>query len=256
MARFKVGLQLEPQHASIDQLRRAWKAADALGVDSIWTWDHFFPLWGHPAGAHFEGWTLLTAMAAETSSASLGVLVSSNSYRSPDLLADVARTADHVSGGRVILGVGAGWCERDYREYGYEFGTPASRLAALELGLERIKARLAALNPPPLGRLPILIGGEGERITLRLVAAHADIWNGFGPVDTFVRKSEVLDEWCERLNRDPASIERSVLLNAPSDLDDPGAFVEAGASHLIVPCPAPFDLSPVGRLLGLALKET
>jgi probable F420-dependent oxidoreductase len=255
MARFKVGVQLEPQHATIGELQSAWTEADAMGVDSIWTWDHFFPLSGDADGPHFEGWTLLTAMAAETSNASLGILVSSNSYRSPDLLADIARTADHVSGGRVILGVGAGWCERDYREYGYEFGTAGSRLASLELGLERIKARLSALNPPPLGSLPLLIGGEGERVTLRLAAAYADIWNGFGPVETFIRKNRVLDEWCERLGRDPASIERSVLMNAASDLDHPDAFVEAGASHLIAPSRTPFDLSAVERLLGLARKE-
>src|SRR5919197_2386340 len=151
MARIKVGVQLEPQHASIDTLRTAWTAADALGVDSIWTWDHFFALSGDPDGPHFEGWTLLAAMASETTAPQLGVLVSSITYRSPDLFSDMARTADHVSGGRVILGVGAGWNERDHDEYGFEYGTAATRLVALEDGLRRIKARLAAVHPPALG---------------------------------------------------------------------------------------------------------
>jgi probable F420-dependent oxidoreductase len=252
MAHFKVGVQLEPQHCSIATLRQAWRRADALGADSIWTWDHFFPLHGDPDGLHFEGWTLLATMACDTSDASLGVLVSCNSYRSPDLLADMARTVDHVSGGRVILGVGAGWCERDYREYGIEFGTTAARLAALEAGIERVRARLAKLNPPPLGPLPLLIGGEGERVTLRLVAAHADIWNCFGPAENFASKNNVLDGWCERLGRDPASIERSVLLNGKHDLGHADAFLEAGATHLIVPVRAPFDLSAVRHLLSLA----
>lgn len=251
MARVKVGVQLEPQHASIETLRAAWTAADALGVDSIWTWDHFFALSGDPDGPHFEGWTLLAAMAIDTSSAQLGVLVSSNTYRSPDLLADMARTVDHLSAGRVILGIGAGWNERDHREYGFDFGTAASRLVRLEGGLQRIKERLAALHPPPLGALPLLIGGEGERVTLRLAAAYADIWNGFGPVEHFAHKNAVLDGWCERLGRDPTEIERSVLLNHEGDLDRVDGFLEVGATHLIVPSRSPFDLAGVDRLLAL-----
>lgn len=252
MARFKVGVQLEPQHCSVEALRRAWRDADVVGVDSIWTWDHFFPLHGDPGGAHFEGWTLLAAAACDTTRAALGILVSCNSYRSPDLLADMARTVDHLSGGRVILGIGAGWNERDYDEYGFAFGTPASRLADLGAGLVRIRERLGKLVPPPAGPMPILIGGEGEQVTLRLVAEHADIWNGFGPVATFERKNRVLDTWCERVGRDPSSIERSVLLVDPSDPDHIEDFLAAGAQHLIVPMSAPFRLTQVERLLAIA----
>jgi alkanesulfonate monooxygenase SsuD/methylene tetrahydromethanopterin reductase-like flavin-dependent oxidoreductase (luciferase family) len=179
-------------------------------------------------------------------------LVSCNSYRSPDLLADIARTADHVSGGRVILGIGAGWCERDYVEYGFGFGTEATRVAALAENLPRLKARLAKLNPPPLGPMPICIGAEGERVMLRLVAEHADIWNGFTPVEKFAHKNRVLDGWCERVGRDPATVERSVTLVRS---DDPGRteeIVAAGAQHLILPLGAPFDLGPVERLLAQA----
>lgn len=252
MARFKVGVQLEPQHCTVADLRRAWRALDALGMDSIWTWDHFFPLHGDPDGPHFEGWTLLTAAACDTERAALGILVSCNSYRSPDLLADIARTADHVSGGRVILGIGAGWCERDYEEYGFGFGTEASRVAALGEALPRLKARLSKLNPPPIGPMPICIGAEGERVMLRLVAEHADIWNGFGPVEKFAHKNRVLDGWCERVGRDPATVERSVTLVHRDDPHRVEDFLAVGAQHLILPSGAPFDLEPVERLLEQA----
>ena len=244
MARYKVGVQLEPQHCSIEDLRRASQAADDTGADSIWTWDHFFPLWGgDPNGEHFEGWSLVAAMACDTTRAAIGALVSCNSYRNPDLLADMARTIDHISGGRVILSLGAGWFQRDYEEYGYEFGSDRTRLAALERGIDRVKARLAKLNPPPLGRLPLLIGGEGESVTLRLVAEHADMWNGFGPADTFRHKNRVLDRWCAEVGRDPAEIERTVLLRQGETADDVDGFLQAGAQHLILPVRAPFDLS-------------
>jgi probable F420-dependent oxidoreductase len=254
MGRFKVGVQFEPQHCTIGQLRRAWRDADEMGTDSIWTWDHFFPLRGDPDGPHFEGWSLLGAMACDTKQTALGILVTCNSYRNPDLLADMARTIDHVSGGRVILGLGAGWCERDYDEYGYEFGTAQTRLAALRSAIPRVKSRIARLNPPPAGSLPLMIGGEGERVTLRLAAEHADIWNGFGPVEKFSRKNRVLDEWCEKLGQDPAGVERSVLLLGRGDLDRVQDFLETGAQHLILPARAPFDLTELDRVL-LVAKE-
>ena len=252
MARFKVGVQLEPQHCMLDQLRAAWREAEEAGADSIWTWDHFFPLQGDPDGPHFEGWSLLAAMACDTRRASLGVLVTCNSYRSPDLLADMARTIDHLSGGRVILGIGAGWNERDHREYGFGFGTAATRVAALGPGIERVKARLARLNPAPLGPLPLLVGGEGERVILRLAAEHADIWNGFGPVETFSRKNRILDEWCVKVGRDPEAIERSVTLIGPDETREVERFVEAGAQHVIVAAGAPFDLGPLERAVRMA----
>jgi len=252
MARFKVGVQLHPQHSSMEDLRTAWQAADRMGVDSIWTWDHFYPLYGEPDGAHFEGWSLLAAMAVDTSQARFGMLVTCNSYRNPELLADMARTVDHLSGGRLVLGVGAGWFERDYQEYGYDFGTAPQRLKALEESLQRIKARLAKLNPPPLGPLPVLIGGGGEKVTLRLVAEHADAWNSFGPPDRYAEKNRILDDWCAKVGRDPAAVERTVAFNSVDELDRVEAYLDAGATHLILGRGHPFDLDPVERLLEMS----
>jgi len=255
MPRFRVGVQFEPQHCSVSDLRDGWRRAEELGVDSIWTWDHFFPLSGDPGGRHFEGWSLLAAMAGDTARAAIGVLVSCNSYRSPDLVADMARTIDHLSGGRVVLGYGAGWSERDYAEYGFDFGTVRSRAAALEPGVVRIKERLAKLNPPPVGPLPLMIGGEGERVTLRVVAEHADIWTGFGPAAAFAHKSRVLDQWCEKVGRYPSSIERSVLLDGPADIEYIDEFAAAGAQEIIVPTGAPFDLAAVEGALRAARRS-
>jgi probable F420-dependent oxidoreductase len=251
MARFRVGVQLHPQATTVAAMRDAWQQADALGVDSIWIWDHFYPLYGDPNAAHFEAYTLLAAVAADTEHADIGALVTCNSYRNANLLADMARTIDHISGGRFVLGIGAGWFERDYEEYGYEFGTAGSRLRDLADSLPVIMDRLSRLEPPPQGRLPILIGGSGEKVTLRLVAEHADGWNTFGPPANFRHKSEVLDEWCARLERNPREIERTVGISA-GEVDNWEAYAEAGADHLILMTGAPFDLDPVRKLLELA----
>jgi probable F420-dependent oxidoreductase len=248
MAPCRVGVQLHPQVTSTDALREAWRSADAIGVDSIWVWDHFFPLYGDPDAAHFEAYSLLAAMAVETTNDDIGALVTCNSYRNPNLLADMARTIDHLSGGRFVLGIGSGWFERDYDEYGYDFGTAPGRLRDLEAALPVIMDRLGRLEPPPRGRLPILIGGSGERVTLRLVAEHADAWNTFGPPANFAHKNAALDEWCTRIGRNPHQIERTVGIH-PSEVGDWQTYVDAGADHLIVMTGAPFDLEPVRTLV-------
>ena len=248
MSSLKVGIQIQPQATSVQDMRAAWLAADEVGADSIWIWDHFYPLFGDPDATHFEAWTLLATMAADTTHAMLGTLVTGNSYRNPDLLADMARTVDHVADGRLYLGVGAGWFERDYTEYGYEFGTVGSRLRQLETDLGRMRNRLNDLNPGPAGALPILIGGSGEKVTLRLVAEYADAWNAFGPPDNFARLSGVLDDWCEKVGRDPTEVERTVAVQG-NDVDDVGRYIEAGADHVIVMTGAPFDLGPLQSLV-------
>lgn len=251
MPRFKVGVQLHPQATTMESLRAAAREFDAMGVDSLWTWDHFYPLYGDEDAAHFEGWTTLTAIACDTTNAMVGHLVACSSYRNPDLHADMARTLDHISNGRAYFGIGAGWFERDYAEYGYEFGTAGDRLRAFEVALGRIRARLDALTPGAVGDLPLLIGGAGPKVTLRLVATYADAWNTFGPPDNFAAKSAILDEWCDKVDRDPATIERTVGIS-PKDIDTVDDLLEAGASHVILMHGHPFDAAPVERLLEMA----
>src|ERR1700722_10808050 len=159
----RIGVQIKPQHADYAQIRRACAAAEAAGVDLVFNWDHFWPLGRGPQaeGRHFECWTMLGAWAETTSRVEFGPLVSAIGYRNPDLLADMARTVDHISGGRFVLGVGAGFREKEYAEYGFPVGTPAERARGLEAGLARIERRLAVLNPPPVRKIPILAGGGG-----------------------------------------------------------------------------------------------
>ncbi len=233
----RIAAQLHPQHGAWRDLRAAALRSEELGYDIVYTWDHFFPLYGPRDGAHFECWSMLAALADATSRVEIGPLVACNSYRNPQLLADIVRTVDHISGGRVINGIGAGWKERDYAEYGYEFGTVGSRLGALERAIPLMLDRLAKLDPPPVRRVPLLIAGVGERRTLRLVARYADGWHAMFPdhPDELEPKVAALRRWCDDVGRDPAEIEWGVGVE-PEDLErflaeDGQTLVEMGFSQ-------------------------
>jgi probable F420-dependent oxidoreductase len=247
----RVGIQITQQHATYPQIREAWKAVDASGADTLFNWDHFFPLSGDPEGMHLDNWTALGAMAEVTERVQIGCLVSAIGYRNPNLLADMARTLDHLSSGRAILGIGSGWNQRDYEEYGYPFGTAASRLQDLDREMPVIMDRLARLNPPPIqSPLPILIGGGGEKVTLRIVAQYATIWNGQGEPDVLAHKNRVLDDWCARIGRDPKEIERSAQIFGPQ-LDKLDAYLAGGITHFICDASGPdYDLAPLRKLLA------
>ena len=238
----RLGVQLQPQHVTYSQLRDAVLRLEEAGVDLLFNWDHFFPLTGDPDGPHFESWTMLAAWAEQTERVEFGALVNCNSYRNPDLQADMARTIDHISAkggeGRFIFGTGSGWFERDYTEYGYEFGTAGSRLDDLESGLARVTARWQKLNPPPTRRIPILIGGKGERKTLRLVARYADIWHSFVSPDEVAHKVEVIQRWAEQDGRDVSGL---VLSNELQNRDEEfaDALYAAGVRTFTLGFPGP-----------------
>ena len=246
----RVGVQFHPQHVSYQNFADAVKRADDLGVDTIWNWDHFFPLYGEPQGNHFEGWTLLTAMATLTSHAQIGCLVTCNTYRNPALLADMAKTVDHISNGRLILGLGAGWFERDYTEYGYDFGTAGSRLAALEAAIPTILHRWEVDVPRPVRYpIPILIGGGGEKKTLRITAQYANMWHGFGNVETLQHKMQVLNDWCAEVGRNPAEIERSTAAGRDDTEATYDAYVAQGITHIILGAGTPWNFDQLEKLV-------
>ncbi len=252
----RIAAHIHPQHATYSQIRDAAKKAEDIGVDAIYNWDHFYPLYGEPDGEHYEAWTMLASWAEVTSSVRIGCLVTCNSYRNPQLLADMARTVDCISDGRLVLGIDSGWFERDYDEYGYEFGTAGGRLDILEDALPVLKARLGSLNPPAPGPMPILIGGGGEKKTLRYTARHANIWHSFynpDEPDMFTHKSSVLADWCEKEGTDNSKIERSVGVDWQNIDDLPALFSkfeELGIDEVTLGAGGPdYDFGPIGEFL-------
>ena len=228
----KFGAHLGQQNLKIEEIRALWRRFDSAGLDWISIWDHFYE--APPAGGtqpHFEAVALLGALAIETKRAQLGCLVFYPGYRNPAALAKAATTLDHLSGGRFNLGLGAGWHEWEARAYGYEFPPIGVRMEMLDEALriarglltqerttfagKHFKVENASCLPAPLQRrLPIWVGGLGEKKTLRLAARHADGWNAayVSPAE-FARLGKVLDGWCEKENRDPSEIARTVNLS-------------------------------------------
>jgi alkanesulfonate monooxygenase SsuD/methylene tetrahydromethanopterin reductase-like flavin-dependent oxidoreductase (luciferase family) len=216
------------QYTDWPSLLEAGRRADRLGYDSLWTWDHLYPIVGSSDGPILEGYLVLTGWAMATERVRLGLMVGANPFREPTLTTKMVTTLDHISGGRAILGIGAAWFEEEHLAYGIPFGSgPPERLRWLGEALPvmqgmlrgerpsaagpRYAAREVRNDPPPVQeRLPILIGGGGERVTLRLVARYADANNLGGSVDNIRRKEAILFEHCESVGRDPAEIERTV----------------------------------------------
>jgi probable F420-dependent oxidoreductase len=252
----RLGVQIQPQHVQYSDIHDAVRRLEDMGVDILFNWDHFYPLFtGDPDGLHFESWTMLAAWAEQTERVEFGALVNCNSYRNPDLQADMARTIDHISAkgtgtGRFIFGTGAGWFRKDYEQYGYEFGTPGTRLNDLADGLARVTARWAVLNPPPTRDIPVLIGGKGEQKTLRLVARYADIWHSFVPAAELAHKIDVIERWGERDGRDTGGIIISSELPSRRT-EDADALFDAGARLFTLAFGGPdWDYDLVARWLA------
>lgn len=265
------GILTAPQQVAYADVLRVWEEADEVPeIEHAWLFDHLLPIGGDPDGPILEGWTLLSALAARTRRMRLGVMVTSNRIRPPALLAKIATTVDHVSGGRLDLGIGAGsrpsvpWARREYEAHGlpyHDFGDSVAALDEACTVIERLWTADAPFdhhgehvqltgawgNPKPVQRPrpPILIGGRASA-TLRVVARHADLWNiPGGDLADAVERSALLDRYCAEIGRDPAEITRSIFL--PVAYDDPGATrdaavaaVEAGFSHLVLGLPAPW----------------
>ena len=238
-------MQIAPQHANYALIRETAARLEDMGVDALFNWDHFFPLSGEPDGLHYESWTMLAALAEQTSRVELGALVNCNSYRNANLQADMARTIDHISNGRFIFGTGSGWFERDYDEYGYEFGTVGERLNALARDLPIIEDRWGKLNPAPTRKIPVLIGGGGEKKTLRIVAKHADIWHSFSDPETMQRKLGILAEHGAAVGRDTSEIEISTELRNRT-AEEANELFDLGATLFTIGISGPdYDLAPV-----------
>lgn len=237
--RVRFSIQTPLEGATFEALARHWQAAERLGYDSVWLDDHFYGVLTPAWDDSLECWTLMAALARETSTLRFGTLVACNNYRHPPLVAKMAASLDHISNGRLEFGLGAGWYEQEYQAYGYEFPAVGTRLRQLDEALQICKAmwtqekttfsgrhyqvRGAWCNPKPLQRPypPIMVGGGGEKVLLRIVAQHADRWNFGGSVKEFQTKLPILRDHCDAVGRDFAAIEKSwfgtVLIESSED---------------------------------------
>ena len=307
MSDVKLGILLWSQAASWGEMLDGAKLVDRLGYAHLWTWDHLYAIFGDPYQPIFEGWSLLNAWARETEQTRLGLLVGANTFRNPGVVAKTATTLDHASGGRAILGIGGAWMEPEHTAHGIEFGSGfGQRLDWLDESVGAMRRMLdgESVTSEPGGRyafddlrqsplpvqkhLPIMIGGGGEKKTLRTVARYADMWNGMGPLDLMTHKLDVLREHCAAVGRDFAEIEltlgikatirdteaeaievwkaamahnKTPLANVENDFtfwngtaeqlaDRLRPYVELGFRTVISEQPAPYDTETLERLIG------
>jgi F420-dependent oxidoreductase-like protein len=276
--KLRFGVQTPPQHVTYSDLLQTWQEADELGFDTAFVFDHFIPIYSDPAGPCLEGWTLLSALAAQTKRVRVGVLVTSNTYRNPAVLAKMAATVDNVSQGRLILGMGAGWFELEHTAYGIPFSTVGGRARQLGEALEVMKLLFTQEKSTYTGKYyqlkeapfepktvqkphpPILIGGQGPKLILPLIARHANIWHlrvrDVNP-EGIKQLSTNFDAICRKVGRDPAEVEKAVslrsaqLTGATEELRRQiQALADVGIRHFIL------SLSPTDRkLLGRFAKE-
>ena len=265
------GIMTAPSQVGYDDVLRVWLEADKIPqIEHAWLFDHLMPIGGDPNGPTYEGWALLSALAAQTERLRLGLLVTSNRFRPPAMLAKIASTVDIVSGGRLEFGIGAGsrpshpLARREYEAHGLPFHDSAHAVGSLAEACTVIR-RLwteaepfdfdgtylnltgAFCNPKPVQRPhpPFLIGGRSAA-TLRVVAEHADVWNfPGGDIDDAVRRGALLDRFCAEIGRDPASVTRSIVLplsyDQPSNTRDAvGQAIAAGFQHIVLGLSAPY----------------
>jgi F420-dependent oxidoreductase-like protein len=226
----RFGIQTGQQGITWAEMLDLWQKADAWGYDSLWNFDHFYPIFVDPEGPCLEGWTTLSALAQATRRARIGTLVNGNTYRHPCVTAKMAATVDHVSGGRLNLGLGAGWFEREHHDFGIDFKTVPGRLQALDEACRIIRGMLTEPRTTVHGRHysvtdaiglpkpvqqphpPLMIGGTGERVLLRLVARHADMWNASTSAERMRALIDVIRRHAETERRDPDRIEKTVMM--------------------------------------------
>lgn len=238
MTDFRIGINLWSQAATWPEMLDAARRVDRLGYDSLWTWDHLYSIIGDPHQPIFEGWGLLHAWAMATERVRLGLMVGANTFRNPALVAKMATTLDHISGGRAVLGIGGAWFEEEHEDFGIDFGSGfPERLRWLGEALPIMRGMLDGTEPtatgprytsrktrnlpPPVQRhLPICIGGGGEQVTLKLVAKYGDMNNVGGGIETVRRKEAILLEHCAAVGRDPAEIERTTGVGTVFIRDD------------------------------------
>jgi alkanesulfonate monooxygenase SsuD/methylene tetrahydromethanopterin reductase-like flavin-dependent oxidoreductase (luciferase family) len=225
----RLGVLLWSQATDWDEFEAGARMVEELGYEHLWTWDHLYAIFGDPLQPIFEGYATLAAWAKVTSRVRLGLLVGANTFRNPGLVAKLMTTLDHISDGRTICGIGGAWFEAEHTAHGIDFGSGhGQRLTWLDESVAALRRLfdgepvtsepggryqfddLRLLPPPVQDHLPIMIGGSGERKTLRTVARYADQWNAMGTPDFLARKVEVLRRHCDEVGRDPAEIEFTV----------------------------------------------